>query len=340
MTHSPPQPAQRPAQAPHPDAPVAVAAVVGLGYMGGGIAASIARAGVQCRVFDADAGRTAARIQELTAEFARLAEDGLIPGDEARAVAENLVPGSSLEADLPAAQVVIEAVPESIELKHAVLGKIDRSAAPDAVIGTNTSSIRITELAGALRDPGRFAGTHWMNPAPFVPGVEIVPSPHTRPETVERLRRFHAQIGKVPTVVGDVTGFVANRLQHVMFCEAARLVAEGVASAVEVDEVVRHSFGYRLAAFGPFEVADIAGLDVYQASVGLQEGAYGERFAVPEALRELVASGRLGLKSGAGFTPLAGRDPKEVALARDRYFIELTRLLERPGSPGPVLRGE
>ncbi|WP_051297663.1 3-hydroxyacyl-CoA dehydrogenase family protein [Brevibacterium album] len=322
------------------------AAVVGGGYMGGGIAATIAGAGIPCALADVDARTAQRRVTELQDETEAMGLDE----ETVAAVRANLTAAADVQAAVADRDLVIEAVPEVLELKARTLGAISAAAGPEAIVASNTSTLPIAELSAYVSAPERFLGCHWMNPSRIVPGVEIIPAAATAEAVVAAATAFHTAIGKRPTRVGDVPGFVANRLQHALFAEALRLVEEGVASPEVVDEVTRTSFGYRLAAFGPFEVADMAGLDVYRACLTTEQEAYGERFASSPLLDEAATAGRLGLKSGAGLTPLAEHDPAEVARIRNAYFHGLTELLRsldgleglrrRPAEEAPAAGGD
>ena len=161
------------------------------------------------------------------------------------------------------ADLIVEAVVERPDVKAAVYAAIEAAAADGAVIATNTSSIPIAELAAGLRRPGRFLGVHWFVPPLLVPCVEVIPRPSTDEQVVQQVVDALTRLGKAAVVVGDGPGFVANRIQFAMFREAARIVEDGLATPEQVDEVVRSSFGFRLPFFGPFTIADMAGLDVY-----------------------------------------------------------------------------
>ena len=301
-------------------------AVVGAGYMGGGIAQSFAARGIDCVVVDETAQRSRERVRQLLAEADEFAADGLVPAGMADAVRAHLRAAESLETALAGVSYVAEVVPERIESKRPVLERISSSVGPDVVIGTNTSAIPIAELATSVTAPVRFLGVHWMNPAPFVPGVEVIPAARTSPSVVEDVVGFLRGIGKVPTVVGDSPGFVANRLQYALFREAARVVEDGVANPEQVDEVVRNSFGFRLPFFGPFAIADIAGLDVYRDGFTTLEGAYGDRIGTPRMLVDQVERGRHGLKTGQGFYEFADGVGADVPRYRDRAYAGLDRL--------------
>jgi 3-hydroxybutyryl-CoA dehydrogenase len=223
--------------------------------------------------------------------------------------------------------LVFEAVPEQLDLKRDILAAISAAAPPEAVIATNTSSLPVDELAASVVHPGRFLGMHWFNPPEWTPGIEIIRGAATDPDVVTRVLAFLRAIGKHPIVVGSGPGFIANRLQFALFREALACVEDGLASPEEVDEVVRSCFGFRLPFFGPFQIADMAGLDVYANVFETLERGLGDRFRVPPALRALVEQGRLGVKSGAGFSSYTPEAREHLLLTRDRYYAALAALL-------------
>ena len=245
----------------------------------------------------------------------------------ADAVAGRVRAAPSLEAAAEASEFLLEAVTESPAVKHDVHRRAEAAMTDKAIIATNTSAIPIRELAPALRRPERFVGTHWFNPPQWIPCVELIAGPATAPEAIERTAALLRRLGKQPVAVGDAGGFVANRLQFAMFKEAVSILADGVATAEQVDEVVRNSFGFRLPFFGPFMIADMAGLDVYAGACEALEADLGARFAAPPELTERVRSGRLGAKAGGGFSALRPEDLPRVARRRDRAYVALSRLL-------------
>jgi 3-hydroxybutyryl-CoA dehydrogenase len=306
-------------------------AVVGGGYMGGGIARTFAAHGVATQLVDADPGRTRLLVDALHVEAREHARIGLISADAAAAVTENLRAATSLQSALEGATYVAEAVPERPDVKKDVLGRVSALVAPDTIIGTNTSAIAIRDLAEAVTGPERFLGVHWMNPAPYVPGVELIATEKTALEVVGRVESFHRAIGKVPTVVADAPGFVANRLQFALLREAFRIVEEGGATPAQIDEVVSNSFGYRLPFFGPFAIADIAGIDIYRDSFATMEAAYGDRLSTPALIATMAGDGRFGLKTGSGFYRFDDVSAEDVALHRDRAYAGLARLRDSLG---------
>jgi len=306
-------------------------AIVGGGYMGGGMAQTLAAHGIECVLVDATPELSRERVQHLHEEAETFTADGLIPASAGAAIRDKLSPADSLESALVGVWYVAEVVPERMDVKSQVLASISSQVPADVVIASNTSAMPIGELAESVVHPERFLGVHWMNPAPFVPCVEVIPSDHTSSAVVDRTLELLARVGKVATVVGDAPGFVANRLQYALFREATRIVEDGVAGPADIDEVVRNSFGFRLPFFGPFAIADIAGLDVYRDGFATMQAAYGDRIGTPALLTEMVEGGRHGLKNGQGFYDFADGRADQVARYRDRAYAALTRLREDLG---------
>jgi 3-hydroxybutyryl-CoA dehydrogenase len=305
-----------------------VAAVIGAGTMGLGVAECFAAAGIGVRLTDATPELTREAKERLVGRARGHEEAGLLSGGAADR-AESVGTADDVAAAVRDVELVFEAVPEDMELKDDILGACSEAAPAEAVIVSNTSSLPIEQLAGFVGRPERFLGMHWFNPPEWTPGVEVIPAAATDPEVVERVMGFLRGIGKRPAVVGDGPGFVANRIQMALFLEALRCVEEGLASAQEVDEVVRSCFGFRLPFFGPFQIADMAGLDVYVSVLKTLEEGLGERFEAPGALRELVEQGRTGTKSGAGFLEHSDEERERLLLERDRRYAALNELLER-----------
>jgi len=310
---------------------IAKVAVVGSGYMGGGIAQVMALAGRGVVLADASADLAASNRERLIREAADYGERGIFPADAADQVAERVSAAPSIEDAVADVDLVEEAVPEILELKHETLRRISQSARADTLIGSNTSTISIGTLAEAVEHPARFLGVHFSNPAPFVPGVEVIPHAGTDPRAVERVVELLGECGKVGVPIADVTGFVLNRLQYALFSEAARLVEEGVATAEAVDLIARTTFGFRLPFFGPFAIADIAGLDVYDFCYRSLHEAYPERFTSPAILRERVERGEKGVKSGRGFLATPSERAPELAAYRDEAYAALAALLRDLG---------
>lgn len=305
---------------------ISTTAVVGSGYMGGGIAQVLALHGYKVMLGDVD-GETAERARVRLVDQAKDFEaHGLLPGGASKIIDANLAAAPGIEEAVAAADYVAEAVPEEPELKANILRRVSAAAPPHAIIGTNTSAIPIRELAPSVTGPERFLGVHWMNPAPFIPGVELIPSQETNPDVLDRTEELIRSLGKIPARVADTPGFVANRLQFALYKEAAQIVDEGTATPEQIDAVVSNTFGFRLALFGPFAIGDMAGLDVYESAYRTLEKAYGERFAAPEALVAMVKDGNLGLKSGHGFLDIDPADKTALLTYRDNAYARLSQL--------------
>jgi 3-hydroxybutyryl-CoA dehydrogenase len=309
-------------------------AVVGSGYMGGGIAQVLALAGFQVRIADITTEIAIANRERLISESARFEEQGLFPANSTEVVTRQLV-ATSLPDAVGEARFIEEAVSESLDVKRQTLAAVSAAAPDDALIATNTSTISITALAEAVHNPERFLGVHFSNPAPFIPGVELIPHAGTARWAIDNAARIVDQTGKLGVVIRDVTGFVLNRLQYALFTEAARIVAEGITDPAGVDTIVRSTFGFRLPFFGPFAIGDMAGLDVYSACYRQLHEAYGERFAPPQVLEDLVAQGHYGTKSGGGFIAKDGEAADELIAYRNVAYARMAQLLQELG-PSPL----
>lgn len=301
-------------------------AVVGAGTMGVGISQVFAASGIATALVDTGPKLSRSGLQRALELLGRLEADGNVAGGAVETAERHLRAAASLEDAVRGADLVVEAVVERADVKVGVYEAIEAAAAPDAVVATNTSSIPIGQLAARLRRPERFLGVHWFVPPLLVPCVEVIPATATADAVVERVVAALARLGKTPVVVGDGPGFVANRVQFAMFREAARIVEEGLAEPGEVDEVVRSSFGFRLPFFGPFTIADMAGLDVYADIFATLEGGLGDGFAAPTVLRERVDRGDLGVKTGRGFLELSPARADELIDRRDRAYVALAQL--------------
>ncbi|WP_022905098.1 MULTISPECIES: 3-hydroxyacyl-CoA dehydrogenase family protein [unclassified Curtobacterium] len=310
-------------------------AVVGSGYMGGGIAQVLALAGHTVRIADVSAEIAASNRARLIAETEQFVADGLFPADAVARVDAHLSAAASIEEAVATADFIEEAVPEKIEIKHATLRRISEAARPDAVIGSNTSTILIESLAEAVTRPERFLGVHFSNPAPFIPGVELIPHPTTNEHAIEVGEAVVAATGKQSARVTDSTGFVLNRLQYALFEEATKIADEGIATPDDIDTIVRTTFGFRLPFFGPFAIADMAGLDVYAFCFESLQTRWPERFATPPSLQQHVDAGELGTKSGAGYLDVPADRTPELVAYRNKAYVAMQKLLDELG-PAPI----
>ncbi len=317
-----------------PNGKIEKVAVVGAGYMGGGIAQVLAMAGVDVTIADANAESTERAHRRLLEESRDFEQRGLFPPGAADKLGEHLHMSGDVESAVRGVGLVEEAVPETPQAKAAVLQRIESACDPETIIASNTSTLPIGELAKNLNNSSRFLGVHFSNPAPFIPGVELISHSGTDENCIRQVEELVARTGKLTARVNDKAGFVLNRLQYVLLKEAINLVEEGVATAEDIDVVVRTTFGYRLPFFGPFAIADMAGLDVYRDCFTTLERHYGERLAPPEMLTSLVEQGHYGVKKDGGFVTDA-KDPSDLIAYRNTAYARLGQLLADLG-PAPL----
>jgi len=270
--------------------------VVGAGTMGLGIAYVAAGAGYAVELVEVDAQRGAAAVARLGELWDRAVERGKLTADQAAANRARLTLRAGLAEVAEGPDVIVEAVPERLDLKRTVLA--DAESLGPALLGSNTSSISIGELAAGLARPERFLGLHFFNPVWAMALLEVVVGPATAEETAAAAVALAGRLGKDPVVVRDMPGFATSRLGVTLGLEAIRMVADGVASPADIDKAM--VLGYRHPV-GPLELTDLVGLDVRLDIARTLQAAYGDRFAPPPLLEEMVAAGRLGKKSGQGF---------------------------------------
>ena len=270
--------------------------VVGAGTMGLGIAYVAAGAGYAVELVEVDPARGAEAVRRLGELWDRGVQRGKLTEEAATANRERVTLRAGLAEVAEGADVIVEAVPERLDLKRAVLREAE-SRRP-ALLGSNTSSIPIAELAAGLDRPADFVGLHFFNPVWAMALLEIVVGPATAPPTTEAAVALAGRLGKDPVVVRDMPGFATSRLGVTLGLEAIRMVADEVASPADIDKAM--VLGYR-HPIGPLELTDLVGLDVRLDIARTLQAAYGDRFAPPPLLVEMVAAGKLGKKSGQGF---------------------------------------
>ena len=295
----------------------------------------LALGGARVALADVSAEVAQKNYERLLAESDEFVAAGLFPEGSTAILKENLWAAKDIEEAVADADFIEEAVPEVIAIKHQTLARISAAARPDAIIGSNTSTISIAELSEPVTNPGRFLGVHFSNPSPFIPGVEIIPHAGTSAATIGTVRELVHAAGKQTAVVKDVTGFVLNRLQYALFHEAAQLVEQQIATAEDIDTLVRTTFGFRLPFFGPFAIADMAGLDVYNFCYKSLQTEFPERFATPKVLSDLVDAGKLGTKTGAGFLNVPAERTPELIAYRNKAYVAMQKLIDELG-PAPI----
>jgi 3-hydroxybutyryl-CoA dehydrogenase len=272
-------------------------AVLGAGTMGRGIAHVAALAGYETVLYDVDAA-ILARAEET---IHRILDKGVSLGKVAAADAEGARARLALDTDLAAAveeaDLVIEAVPEAMALKIELFVEAAKFAPSGALFASNTSSLSVTEMAAASGRPARFAGMHFFNPVHLMKLLELVRGLETSDETVEILRDVGERMGKEVVVVRDFPGFATSRINALIGNEAFRMLEQGVASAEDIDKAIRLGLNHPM---GPFEMADLVGLDVRLAILEHLHATLGETFRPANLMRQYVRAGRTGRKAGRG----------------------------------------
>jgi 3-hydroxybutyryl-CoA dehydrogenase len=271
--------------------------VIGGGRMGAGIAQAFLTTGADVAIVEAGGDAAEAARGRVADGLAEAARRGKLDGDVESVLARLTLLDSPAELDA-ATGLVVEAVPERADLKAGVLRAAEAAVGPDAVLATNTSSLSVTELAAALERPARFLGLHFFNPVPASKLVEVVVARETDPELVGTASAWVRALGKTDVVVRDSPGFASSRLGVLLGLEAIRMLEEGVADAEAIDTAME--LGYR-HPMGPLRSTDLVGLDVRLAIAEYLHRTLGERFAPPQLLRDKVAAGELGRKTGRGF---------------------------------------
>ncbi|PSP37446.1 3-hydroxybutyryl-CoA dehydrogenase [Halobacteriales archaeon QH_7_65_31] len=272
-------------------------AVLGAGTMGRDIAHVCAVAGHEVTLRDVDYSVLSEAHDHIASNLDGSIERGKLTEDERAAALDRLTTTTDLDA-LAGATLAVEAVPEDIELKHAVLSEAESVLAADALVGTNTSSLSVTSVMDCLQDPSRGVGLHFFNPAYVMGLVEVVTGERTSEETRAAAESFVTDIGKETVTVTDTPGFASSRLGVALGCEAMRMVESGVADAADIDAAME--LGYR-HPMGPLELTDVVGLDVRLDILEYLRAELGERFKPPQLLKRKVRAGKLGKKTGEGF---------------------------------------
>ncbi len=273
--------------------------VIGAGTMGHGIAGQAARFGYDVVLNDIDDARVNKGLSAIEAVYRAGVDKGKLAAADAEAARGRLRGASDLEAAVAGADLVVEAVPESMDLKRALFARVEAAAPATALLGTNTSSLSVTEIAAAVKAPERVVGLHFFNPVAVMPLLEIVRGEYTSDAAIEAARAFGARIEKTCIVVCDSPGFATSRLGIALGNEAMRMFEEGVASAEDIDRAM--VLGYR-HPIGPLALTDLVGLDVRLAITEHLHRELGtDTFKAPKVLRRMVRAGKLGKKSGQGF---------------------------------------
>jgi 3-hydroxybutyryl-CoA dehydrogenase len=303
-------------------------AVLGLGTMGPGIAQTFALAGYEVACFDESASARHSLIERVRENLAAFVAAGLVESHEVDPILARLLPvGTEVEA-VADAQFVTEAIPENLAAKQALLERLERMTASDTILASNSSSFPISQSGSLLKHPERAVVTHWFNPPQLTPVVEVVPGLRTGEDVVVATMRLLRGIGKLPIHLRkELPGFLVNRVQVAIQREVWDLVDQGVATPEEIDEAIRGTIGFRFAAVVPLEIHDFAGLDIQLTTYRNLVAEIRSDTLPPEAIEQLVAGGRLGIKTGQGFYSYPPERLGARRRRRDSLLLKLWKLL-------------
>ncbi len=278
--------------------PSEVIAVCGTGWMGAGIAQVFATGGYSVKLYDVDAKAVDGALASILKRLEKAQKSGHCGKEDAEATAARLEGVADIQR-LEDATFIVEAIVESLEAKRKIFAALESVCGPDSVLATNTSTLSVTEIASVLSDSGRAIGMHFFNPAHRNKLVEVIPGFETREDVLTRTVELSEAVGLVPVHVTESPGGIVSRLQLIVRNEAVRMVAEGVASAEDIDAAMRLGSGWPV---GPLEVTDLVGLDVHVINSDSISNELGtNRFRPHPLLRKMVRAGHLGRKSGRGF---------------------------------------
>ncbi len=273
--------------------------VIGAGTMGNGIAHVFAQNGFKVTIVDLEKSQIEKAIATIGKNLDRQINKGAITEQDKTNTLNNICTDTSIEMGISIAQLIVEAATENIELKLKIFATIDAAAPPDAILATNTSSISITKIAAATKRPDKVIGMHFMNPVPVMKLVEIINGYSTAKEVTDTIVQLSKQLGKVPSIVNDYPGFIANKVLMPMINEAIYSLYEGIAGVESIDTIMKLGMGHPM---GPLQLADFIGLDVCLSILHVLYNGYGNsKYAPCPLLVNMVTAGKLGVKSGEGF---------------------------------------
>ena len=298
-------------------------AVIGTGTMGPGMGAVLARAGIETALYDVSTEaleRAKAGVQMAAGVLDRL-EAPAADGGSVRFETE-------LAAALDGADLVVEAVPEKLELKHEIFSQLEQHVTEDAILASNTSGIPITKIAAVCAHPERVVGMHWSNPPHLIPMIEVIPGEQTDQRVVDDACELVRRFGYHPVVEKEVPGFVENRILYAILRECLDLVDRGIISPEGMDLNVRWGIGYKLAVIGPMELLDMAGLDIYDAVGSYLNQDLSTSGEVSSTIRERIAEGKLGMKTGSGIYDYTPEQIDQLRGERAAKLVAVRKALE------------
>jgi len=310
--------------------------VIGSGIMGHGIGQIFALGGYEVTLNDLNDELLNKAVLQIKKNLETFVEFGITTSEAADKALSRIRVETDFRSAVKHADIVVEALPEVMDLKKRVFKDLDDACPPHALIASNTSGLSLTEMASEMKRHRQSQAViaHWWNPPHIIPGVEIVRGRYTSDQTVDLIFRLLTAIGKKPVkLLKEAPGFLGNRMQFALYREALACLREGIASAEDIDLAVKGTFGFRLPTIGPLEASDLGGLDTF---LYISEYLFKEidrSTEAPEILRQKVKAGKLGLKTGEGFYPYPGEKAQEKIKERDRQFLQRLKCLYFKGSP-------
>jgi 3-hydroxybutyryl-CoA dehydrogenase len=308
-------------------------AVLGLGTMGHGIAQVFATGGLNVGCYDEVAAARESTLDRVRANFEQMREARVITDDAADAAVSRITVHSSEAEAVAGAKFVVEAVREDLPTKQDLFKRLESLVFPETILASNTSTFPMSQMAQGMNHPERAVNTHWFNPAHLTPLVEIIPGESTAPQTTDFALRLHERVGKVAVRINkEVPGHLVNRFQSAMMREVWWMLEQGVASAEDIDRAVVASIGFRLAAIGPMQVCDFAGLDIWRRVHSELVKDIHSGTEIPKLVTELTDAGHLGVKTGHGLFEYTPESADEKRRERDRRFLAILKLFHMPDS--------
>jgi 3-hydroxybutyryl-CoA dehydrogenase/5-formyl-3-hydroxy-2-methylpyridine 4-carboxylate dehydrogenase len=299
------------------------ATILGTGTMGPGMGAVLARAGMQVTLFDVNP-EALERAKGMVGVVEGVLERLEVPVQDGGRLQYESEQATALEG----AEIVVEAIPEQLELKQKVFAEIEDQISAEAIIASNTSGIPITKMAAELQRPERVIGWHWSNPPHLIPMNEVIPGERTSPEVTSAVQELTRRIGYHPvTIKKEVPGFVENRVLYAIMRECLALVDEGVIDVDGLDLCVKWGIGYKLAVIPPIQLLDMAGLDIYTSVASYLNASLSNETGVSSTATDLRDQGRLGIKTGGGFFDYTPPRVKELQQQRAGALVAVRKAL-------------
>lgn len=302
--------------------------IIGSGTMGHGIGQTFALGGYEVILNDISEELLQKAKDQIESNLNTFLEFGIVTHGKVSETLKKIKTSTDLKIAVSESDFVVEAIPEVMDLKKKIFKELDTYSPPHAILASNTSGLSLTEMTTEVKRKDKVIITHWWNPPHIIPVVEIVKGPYTSEETARLVYDLLVSIGKKPIkILKEVPGFLGNRLQFALYREALACLADGVASAEDIDMAVKGTFGFRLPTLGPLETSDFGGLDTF---LNISQYLFKEldrSTEPPEILKEKVRKGKLGVKSGEGFFSYPPDKVRERIKERDRQFLQRLKCL-------------